>query len=378
MTPARAKSGRRLLATWVVAMGWAACASEPMATDPVDGGSDAGVDASDVGADVSAPAPATQGFVPEALGVAQSWYDYEQVTHALTPKPERYVARWGQTAASLRVLSYYNIEGDSGYFTLGIQTQSMVQPDWQDETIVELAENVKDAPVCVDVVTAASVSCDGDHDLVLRIDRRAVPAAGFSVSEPSVYFVGGETLTVWRVPEGSDFDPFSPPDMFRAPSAIRKDGDSVLGDWFGSAADGLIALQATSDFRACAWDIAENADRDFEVTHRCVPLELSPGGQTPLEEGVVQLATIARADLAGAGGEGIVYVSLPSDGPAVLARVDAEVAVGDWPDRWDFALRRTAAGTFEPVVSPGAMVMLRDGAVTEPSTLELPPALWEL
>ncbi len=414
----------------VCALGWGACAPEPSANDTplgqqdaahapdvglTDGGALDGGATADAGTPTPfTPSPALTAFVPEALGIANTWYDYDEQTHVLTPKPERYGARWGDTAAQVRVLSYYNMDGASGYFSLAV---SNWDNGWEPAQMLELEASVKDGWVCVNVQTLSEADCSQPHHLVLRTDRRVVPAAGFSVAEPSLYWVGdrGEGVTVWRAPLDEDVDPFASLELaasaLAVPSALRTPSSSVLRGvlndalgtthgTFGGAASAssdasatdcgsgcesesepLLVLQAMADFRVCAWTASSPTMDTLTLSSRCVPLSANPGNQTPLQDGELHEVTLEFGDSAAASylvAGGVASVQIATGAPAAVVQISDRPEIALWAPDVPFSLFvvRDERGALALSSAPGTLVHLRPGTLQDASALALPAELW--
>lgn len=370
----RRTSGVRIALSAIALGAVCACGDATSNTLADAGVADAAVGDSGLG-DVGAgprPSPARAAFVPEFYGVGTRWYDYDEVTHAISPKPEHYVVRWDDWAARVRVLSYYNVDGESGYFTLSVA--SWDGGAWGSPSTLELQDSVKDAPVCVDLQSAAAVDCSAPHHLLLRTDRRVVPAAGFAVAEPGIFVTAhrfdGEDVAVWSVDPDAAFDPFAASVSAAVPSAFRESEAGVLRDLTGDSA--WTVIQATASFRVCAWQ-AESTSDALTVRSRCAPLSSTASSQSLLTDATEHTLTFPPPT-----STETLTLAFDADGaPVEVARDDA-FAVGHWGDNtaFDLLVERSAAGLVY-LAGPGALVHVRDPADHGDAVLTLPSALWD-
>lgn len=382
--PHRRTSGVRTVLSALALGAVCACGDTDSSGSSADAGGDTfgpdvGTDATvgDATPDASVepgPSPARDGFVLENLGVGARWYDYDEVTHALSPKPEHYVVRSGGEAFRVRVLSYYNIDGESGFFTLSVSAWS--GSDWGEPAFFESEDNVKDAPVCVDLRAVSAVPCDGEHDLVMRSDRRAVPAAGFAVAEPGIFVAAhrfeASDVDVWRVDADAAFDPFAPTSVgISAISSFRDPAQRVLRDLANPGEDWVV-LHGTASFRICAWAVDDSAD-PLILESRCAPLSASAAAQASLADA----ASVESSVVAPAEGES-VSLRFGEDGGLTEADRTSGFRVGLWGDNREFDLVvERAEGGFVYLVGPGALVHVRDRAATGDGVYDLPASLWD-
>ena len=350
-----------------------------------------GIDARSVASDadfVVPPAPgpsaaARAGFVAEQYGVGASWYAYDGASHALTPKPELYAVRGETRAALVEIVTYYDARGESGTFTLMVRTAASSAGRWGDEQVIRTGRSVKDGPVCVDFDSAAVVSCYAPHDLLLRTDRRVIPAAGFAVAEPGLHFVGRAGLappTLWRLPRGDTPAPNALESRPVAPSVLASAADAALG-----SVDGLFGepsvVQATPSMKLVEWRVAAFDDGGnsaaLGMVARCVPLASAPASQqgwsgvdatrVDVEVHVSPTAPVARVSLCRDGTPPVA--TLPSTWFGGWTSGDAgELLFWRGPEGWRIA------------VAPGSLVYAPDQergvADTLPGTAA-PSSLWD-
>lgn len=261
----------------------------------IDGSPDAA--AADSGSSSpSQPGPEAFAFVPERLGVGSSWYIYDGATHALTPEPVVYLVRGGELSAAIEIISYYNERGESGYFTLRIQSATPTARTWPDAQTLRFASSVKEAPVCVDLQQVRTVDCSAPHDLVARTDRRVIPAAGFAVVDASLHVVArnhgvGGAPRVWSVPADQIPSPDQDIALPALPSALLDVSQSLLAP-LTSAAESTAVLQATTDSQLVQWRLNSIAVDEtgirLQLDSRCVALATSATAQAPLDAVPIQ------------------------------------------------------------------------------------------
>jgi hypothetical protein len=305
------------------------------------------------------------------------------------PREELYFARWPHGSALVEILTYYDIRGTSGFFTLRVSTAEPGAQSWEPSRRIELAHNVKAAPVCVDLFAGAEVACAEPHDLVLRTDARVVPAAGFAVAEPALYFSGthaglDSSTEVARIVAGDELPgpDQTPSQTSLVESALRDPDSSVLTPAFGVGATRAL-IQATADMKLAQWMIHEVVvDSDtltIDLSVRCVPLALTAVAQTPLSTAEVRRTqvAVARSD------DGAVSLL---DLCGTNERLEPFVFEGElegagrWPPSQTFDLfvdHRRAETRFH--VAPGALIHMPASQLAEETLTDVsvPPALWE-
>ncbi|QDG50840.1 hypothetical protein FIV42_08875 [Persicimonas caeni] len=354
--------GQAIFFSLALLVGAAGCNIE---TTPSDQDADAGGD--DTGRQVAL----TDGFYAERYGVGASWYDYDSQTHALTPRPFVYRVTSAQTDVAFRVVSYYDEEGTSGFFTL--QTRPL-----DASTIVEfeIGDSVKEAPVCVDLETPAVVDCAEAHHVVLRTDLRVVPAAGFAVQDPWIYasthFTSASPLTVQRA-EGDSLEVL--PDAWtRLPDAKSRRADSLLAGRLAALADGEssdVLVQATADMQLAAWSVTRVGDAELSFAASCEELATSEDAQTLPDVGGARRASIA------VDADGASYVDLCAEsGPTVVSRASEPAgALRMDVDSYDLIVER-----FDGQVSlrlPPGHLLWSTGRTDVAGTPDVPASLWE-
>ncbi len=279
------------------------------------------------------------GFVTESLGIGPRWYDYSPITHVLTPKDQSYILRWDEWARRVRLESYYNLEGDSGYFSLSV---SVWDAGWSAPSRLEIATNVKDAPVCVALDDLQVVDCSETHHLVLRTDRRAVPAAGFSVDEPGLYFATHRSFgdsEAWIVQgAAAEFDPFAETadGATSVLSVLAEPGEGVLGGLPTEVATREF-VHATADFRLCWWRLDDHStsaeDVVLRVNSRCGELASTATEQAALDSfELVETEVIAPL----AADYSVAFVALDSQSGAIVRVVESIPPAGAWPENTEF------------------------------------------
>lgn len=290
-------------------------------------------------------------FTTEAWGIGASWYEYDETTHVLTPRDERYRIEAHDVDVLLRIVSYYDTSGTSGHFTL--QLWSASDPDAPRATL-ELAGNVKDAPVCVDVAAAREVSCDApEAHLVFRTERRVIPEAGFAVAEPGFYLhepVVGREADVRRVVPGAETaEAPAVPDAWRVPE------DAILPSALDLATTQPVQ-QATRGGYVAQWEIREVRESSGATTVvvavQCAPMATSADEQVPWSDAPSEL------ELHLDGSADVVGVTLCGDAGGSAALLSPSVAA--WPSNTavDVLFRTDSSGRARAVIAPGSPAFL--------------------
>jgi hypothetical protein len=130
-------------------------------------------------------------FVADRPVIGPDWYDYDPATHVLTPAPLTGVWRIpagdvddDDVFVAVQPRSYYDEDtGVSGVFTLAVRRHE--GDGWGPPTTLPTGRNVKEGPVCVDLVDVAVVDCPGGQ-LRLETSPRLIPEAGLVVAEPAL------------------------------------------------------------------------------------------------------------------------------------------------------------------------------------------------
>lgn len=316
------------------------------------------------------------GFVSEALSIGASWYTYDGTTHALSPKPESYVVQWDDWARRVRVLSYYDARGESGYFTLAIS--SAINGGWSEESVLGAPSSVKEAPICLDLRALDWVSCDAPHHLVARTDRRVIPAAGFAVAEPGLYLAGhrarGEHPKLWRIPgDAAGFDPSVVEDAaaHEVPSAFVDPPAAVLGAP-ATVSLGQTVLHATADMQLCSWTLIDASDTWLDFETRCQPLAPTSEDQRALE---TTPAVTSRVELPSHDNFAAVYLAISEEGGVEIVDVEDAPRAGLWPsnDTFDLVLEMDSTELLL-LAAAGSLV---HAPVTTVAGLAIPEKLWE-
>lgn len=327
---------------------------------------------------------APEGFRMEQWPVGDRWYIYDGRTHTLTPREEVYLFAAGDAAVLIRVLGYYGQQGESGVFSLRWRTWDGAA--WSAPQERMLDRNVKESQVCLSLVPFEEVACDaGDVGLVLRTNRRVLPAAGFVVANPGLFEAAhpaGDRVDVGVLPASSmDSPPSSPQEGIEAhgrPSAGVSLDEWLVGDRWSEPA-GRVWLHATTNMHLGQWQalaLEGDASRTdgLDLNVRCVPLASSPGEQQALGDVEPSRTALALGEVR-----------------STLVRLCPEVEIVDehdvhfqatWPDSRDYDLivERHADGLWlRP--SSGSLVMDWTGNQAQrPAAIEdvEPPAsLWE-
>ncbi|MFW5967185.1 MAG: hypothetical protein ACOCV2_06685 [Persicimonas sp.] len=365
---------RRPIAIAVVVLHAAVIVGCNIETTPTDEASNS--QANNDGFDADAHAPSLhEGFHAERYGVGAKWYGYDSKTHAVSPHSVVYRATGDEFDAALAVDSYYDDEGDSGYFTLRIRALDTSE---STNSTLELTSNVKEKPVCVDLAEPSEVDCEQTHDLVLRTDLRVVPSAGFAVQNPSIYtsshFSASEPVDVFYA-EGDSLDP-PPDDWQRLPDAKSRRDDALLADDVAELEPGgegsSVFAQASADMMLAAWTVTRTeTDGELQFLARCEPLESSPDAQTSPDMADAREATVSVDD------SSLALVDLcGDDGPEVVERTSTPPA-GLWnsADTFDVIVERFD-GEVSVRLAPGELIW-STGERELDAAPSIPESLWE-
>lgn len=324
------------------------------------------------------------GFWLDPWPVGDRWYLYDGRSHVLTPRDQTYLVADAHGTILLRVLGYYGLQGQSGVFS--IRTRAWDGGAWGPPRDEMLDANVKDAPVCLGLAPVRTRPCDDPRvGLVLRTDRRVLPAAGFVVLNPGLFEAGhpaGRSARLAVLPgDATAVAPSDPDEVFAAaaaPSVARAVDDWLLGDRWHTPR-GRVWLQATTGMQLAQWRALPAEDDPtrvdaFDLEVRCAPLAVRPDLQEPLA------GDAARGEIA-----------WPGDARTVMVRVCPEIGIvdasdrlfhGDWPDSRDYDLlvERHATGLWFRQ-APGSLVMDWTGdtrtRAAEIGPVEIPDSLWD-
>jgi hypothetical protein len=337
-------------------------------TPQADAGADAG---SDVGADVTGPDIEEQ-FAQESYGIGASWYAYDSQTHSLTPHPRVYRATRGDRAWAFDVVTYYNDEGESGYFRLRVSERS--DGSWTQPETIQLESSVKDAPVCVDLDASATVPCDDPAgDLVLRTDLRVVPAAGFAVQNPAIYAAthfSDEMPVSLSVQDADDIE--SVGDDWRTLQNSATTPNATLLSTYVPEQDGETSplfLQAVGTFDVALWRMTPTAD-GLMIESTCVELSSDPSNQAPLTTD-----DLTSVDVSWPRDGGHLLSLCGEGGPSVVSSYDSAHR-GNWPRTDGFALFiEQYDGEQSLRVAPGQLIWT-DGQEGFDGLVSVPEHLW--
>lgn len=324
------------------------------------------------------------GFWLDPWPIGDRWYLYDGRSHVLTPRDLTYLVTDAHGTILLRVLGYYGLQGQSGVFS--IRTRSWDGTRWGPVVDEMLEGNVKDGPICLGLAPVRIRPCgDARVGLVLRTDRRVLPAAGFVVLNPGLFEAGHpagrRARLIVLAGDAIAAAPSHPDEVLadpESPSVARSVDDWFIGERWHTPA-GRIWLHATTAMQLAQWR-AWPAEGDparvdaFELEARCVPLAQRPDLQEPLTGAPV------RSEIAWPDGARTLMVRVCPDAGIVDA-VDT-LFHGDWPDSRDYDLlvERHSGGLWFRQ-SPGSLVMdwTPDGEPGAPEfgPVDVPDSLWE-
>ena len=297
---------------------------------------------------------AAKGFHDDPYAVGPHWYDYDGMTHTVTPTQQIYWVRRGEDRALLEILSYYDARGESGTITLRGQAAGEGAAQWSAPTEITFSASVKEQPVCLQLAPLEEVDCEDDGAaVVFRTGRRALPAAGFAVAEPAMhvrshlasarplvdlgYFE--EVATLEEVVQSpAEIDELKP-----RPSSAAHPSHGLVG-WIhegpGEPPRQDIYLQVDATMHLAQWQISalEQADGEATLTMKILCQPIAYPEQTPFD----------------ASGQAEIEVTLPTEGAydgalfevcnaegqpsgEVLDRVE-EPLDGLWPNTREFDL----------------------------------------
>lgn len=331
-------------------------------------------------ADPETDAAFEETFVKDPYTIATSWFEYQSGTHAILPRAYIYRFETEDETTLFQVKSYYTPRGDSGYFTMESQR---VGGEDEAPRLLELTGSIKEGPVCVGLSESVEVDCDeGLHDLVFRVEYRAVPGAGFSVSNPAIYtanhFSGSELSIISRASfESLDeaaaaLDDVSAWQTFK--DARTRPADGLLYATLHSLDPGepsTAMLHASANMKLIGWTFEKVADDAFSFSANCVDF-----GSKPAEQSLPISADAKSASL-NFDADAITLVSLCGpDGPE-LVEVTSSPYRALWPEPNTYDLVVDTLGdTLELRLAPGHYIT-STGAEKIDATTTIPADIWD-
>jgi len=319
-------------------------------------------------------------FVKEPLGIQTSWFDYDSSTHAILPRPYIFRLDKGENTTLFRIKSYYTPRGDSGYFS--IEHLRVGAPNATPK-LLELTSSIKDAPVCVALAEGVETDCnDGRHDLVFRVEFRAVPGAGFAVSNPAIYaasYVSDSQIT--DVGRG-DFDSFDhataalndPSAWHYYKDAKMRPADAHLYQTFHNLELGDPSptfLQASANMKLIGWTVERVATDQLKFSATCVKLTLEPEDQS------LPFTSEAKSATLHINADALSLVSLcAEDGPEVI-EVSATPYRALWPDGTSYELVIDTLGDTPELRLAAGHYIWSDGADIVDESTTMPVDLWD-
>src|SRR5690554_1030624 len=321
-----------------------------------------------------------EAFVKEPLGIQTSWFDYDSTTHAILPRAYIFRLEKGDHTTLFRVKSYYTARGDSGYFS--IERLQVGVPGAAPE-LIELTSSIKDGPVCLALAEGVETDCaDARHDLIFRVEFRAVPGAGFAVSNPAIYaashFLDPQLSKVGR----GNFDSFDDasaalddPGAWHAyKNAQTHPADAHLFKTFHDLKIGDSSpafLQSSANMKLVGWSVERIAPGELRFSANYVKLTREPEEQSlPLSADAKSATLIINPDA-------LNLVSLCAEGGPEIIEVSATPYRSLGPDGTAYELVIDTLGdTPELRLAPGHYIW-SDGAAAIDANTKMPVDLWD-
>lgn len=323
-------------------------------------------------------APNMEGYINDLYALGHKWYQHE--SGVLSPKDQVYLIRdqdQNPTAYyKFEVVTYYDLRGNSGFFTLAIASWDGAA--WGEAQEMVLSANIKTAPpICVNLTNLSEVDCSGQTwQLQFLISQYLSPEILYSLTINPTIFVrstagqgdrGGVQVAMYLGAELDDVqvDPTTVPELNQqAPSELGQ-----LLDFDHQAWSPNIPLNGMVIGRA--W--SSEAPRDGHVyflrsmDKQFTKFSLSAQGQNPSEvllhyqtavedEGLVALPDAPEQDLTIPLPQAyaMVYVDFSSSPAIVELEGDFLYAPPRTRD-WDLAFEVTSEGV-QVLVSPADLI----------------------
>lgn len=319
-------------------------------------------------------------FVKEPLGIQTSWFDYDPSTHSILPKAYVFRLDRGDMTTLFRVKSYYNARGDSGYFSI---ERLRVGDSGATPELIELTSSIKDGPVCLALAEGVQTDCaDARHDLVFRVEFRAVPGAGFAVSNPAIYaashFLDAQETRVAR----SDLESLEaaaatledPSAWHYYKDAKMRPADGRLYSMFHDLQVGERSpaiLQVSANMKLVGWSVERVSADALKFSATCVKLNLTPEDQS------LPLSADAKSATLQINADAVSLVSLCTSGGPEVVEVSATPHRALWPDSTSYELVIDALGDADPELrlAPSHYIW-SDGAAVIDANTQMPVDLW--
>lgn len=331
------------------------------------------------------PTDLPEGTAVESWGIGDRWYKYTFTNHSITPNDISWVVlqRDGD-AYFLTVDGYYDESGArTGYPRMSIRL-------WNGTAFGEAkqwvsTESVKEKPLCLSLETAETVDCEGDYDLIWRIDYRPIPELPMMMPNPGFYVqrVGGTkvyqyngTMPPAALPTVSNEEP---PFVH---SIFDEDARPLLAAELFTPEKSVFQLLAT--LKIAEWQVLFNEDKStITLQSRCVDAKDTHARTAHLEESpallelvIDELETWTFIDLCGT----TLDAEIEDDAsPLTISHSAQNLRVGQWPNNKSFgiALERTDGNSpLRLWVSPDQPVEVRDADAFEPTAP--PTGLWSI
>lgn len=269
----------------------------------------------------------------QSWGIGAEWYDYGS-NHSVSPKDISWlIVRDEGNATHLRVDGFYSDRGVSSTpsmtFTHFIGGERTPPKAWLSPT------RIRDEFQCLRVEDLSQSFCGSAYDLIWRTDFRAIPRAGFSISNPAFYV---ETSRGERVYQLASRDVPTSISIAaaagqRVVSVLDQDASPLLKEAFFSK--GYSVTQLTGDLHIAEWTLSRSEDDSVLIQARCVQAKPTPADTSPLHGPPAHLYFAAPAE-----GQWIFVDLCSADGPRVSFESE-NLRAGGWPsnDRFDLALQ---------------------------------------
>ncbi len=371
------------LRTAVVLLVGAAAACAPTGVRPED------PDAGPGGDGRTGPVAIDASWLQDRYAVMGRWYDYESVSHLITPRPYSWILAEGQgdaaRYAAFRIVSYYDENtSEPGLITLALSTWNGASFDAEQEWTASANIKTTDEPLCVDVFARVEVDCTGTTwQLMLRMYKDMAPLSVIVIKDPGIFlrsWSGRPDLGDVRVArfDITDLSVLPAPSTIAALVEEPAADDWVTTDWdFGAFAtnlpqngmvlgdrfvdEGFVARDDTYFFANGRFTISKltvkpQADGDVSAG-----LVFRVGGSALVREdfSIEEFPALRDVDVAMPAVGEIVYLSFEQED---LLAPAADTADSSWPflppdgSRWDLALERVDDDTARLIVSPAAAV----------------------
>lgn len=322
--------------------------------------------------------PNMEGYINDLYALGHKWYQHE--SGVLSAKDQVYLIRdtdQNPTAYyKFEVLSYYDVRGNSGHFS--IAAASWNGSAWGDSQEMTLSASVKTGPpICVDLAQMQEVDCAGDSwQLNFGISQYLSPEILYALTiNPTIYVrsTAGQPdrggVMVAMLPAASladvDRDPTTISDLpDRAAADLSQLLDYEHAAWSANIpVEGMVIGRAWAqqDSRQDHVYFLRGIDHQFSKfsLHRdsATADHVTIHYQSALDdEGAVALGAAPELDVSVPipAAYGLSYVDFSAENPLMQLEGDLLHAPASTRD-WDLAFESTSAG-LQVLVSPAALI----------------------